>query len=604
MGTLKVLYDVEQRVAILECRDDASAWISISRVCNEFSDQIRVLGPSSLSMPWWQFLAGREAVGYHVHSHGLDVEFDSSARVLLERAQRNTSLYANSTAIAAIPPDDVAEELMERGFSRELTPEQKRNVSSLSGMPSGATFSVPGAGKTTEALALFFLRAQANTRLLVIAPKNAFAAWERELKLCVPLLEAEFVRLVGGRAAIRQRIADERPPRCMLVTYHQLQFARDEVAHHILADTWIFLDESHRIKRGLEGKIGSTILSLSYIPERKLILSGTPMPNSVADLVPQFRFLFPEVPATAVTVTKAIQPFYVRTTKKELGLRPPDRLLIPVPMSEGQSRLYRLAKSETARQAELALRDRGKLRAVGRSVVRLLQIVSNPMLVAQRTDLPQDLLLDVLREEDSPKIQYACDRARELANEGKKVVIWTGFVANIELLSRRLADLSAQFIHGGVDAGSEEEEDTREWKIKQFHIPSKNWVLVANPAACGEGISLHEVCHNAIYVDRNYNAAQYLQSEDRIHRLGLARDQRTFVEILFSPGSVDESVDRRLRAKVQRMAEVLNDHSLHIDPVSFDPAEIEDDEVLDSEDAADLLRELRNEEAEPEMGSV
>ena len=44
-------------------------------------------------------------------------------------------------------------------------------------------------------------------------------------------------------------------------------------------------------------------------------------------------------------------------------------------------------------------------------------------------------------------------------------------------------------------------------------------VLVANPAAAAESISLHEHCNHALYLDRTYNAGQFLQSQDRIHRL-------------------------------------------------------------------------------------
>lgn len=57
-------------------------------------------------------------------------------------------------------------------------------------------------------------------------------------------------------------------------------------------------------------------------------------------------------------------------------------------------------------------------------------------------------------------------------------------------------------------------------------------VMVANPAAASEGVSLHRVCHHAIYLDRTFNAAHYLQSEDRIHRFGLPKDQETIVEIV------------------------------------------------------------------------
>ena len=46
-----------------------------------------------------------------------------------------------------------------------------------------------------------------------------------------------------------------------------------------------------------------------------------------------------------------------------------------------------------------------------------------------------------------------------------------------------------------------------------------NYALIALPQACSESISLHKACQNAIYYDLNYNAAEFLQSLDRIHRV-------------------------------------------------------------------------------------
>jgi SNF2 family DNA or RNA helicase len=226
-------------------------------------------------------------------------------------------------------------------------------------------------------------------------------------------------------------------------------------------------------------------------------------------------------------------------------------------------------------------------------VIRLLQAASNPLLLIRTSSLPSQTLRAIIQEEDSNKIRYACNRARYLAAKGSKVVIWSTFVDTIETIADRLTDIGADYIHGGVDAGSDDEEQTRERKIRDFHINDKCCVLVGSPASCGEGISLHEVCHHAIYVDRNYNAGQYLQSEDRIHRLGLKKNQRTSIEILSSVGSVDESVQRRLARKIAAMANVLNDPGLHIDPISLDPDKLDDDESLDESDVRDLLRQLK-----------
>jgi SNF2 family DNA or RNA helicase len=198
-------------------------------------------------------------------------------------------------------------------------------------------------------------------------------------------------------------------------------------------------------------------------------------------------------------------------------------------------------------------------------------------------------LKETLEFGDSSKIDYVIYKARELAKAGKKVLIWSGFVKNVELISRKLIDLGALYIHGGVDAGDEEEEQTREWKIKEFHNNPSCFVLVANPAACSEGISLHTVCHHAIYVDRDYNAARFLQSQDRIHRLGLPAGTNTTIEILFTPDSIDERVHQRLKDKIERMATVLNDHSICVEEEVVDLNET----GFSMNDADDLLNHLK-----------
>jgi SNF2 family DNA or RNA helicase len=406
---------------------------------------------------------------------------------------------------------------------------------------------------------------------MVACPKNAFPAWEEQLGLCLPNDEV-FVRLRGGNSAI-QKALRKRPSK-VLITYQQLPNVAELISAYMEGNrSFVFLDESHRIKRGFQGVIGNRILSFAELPDTKLIMSGTPMPNDIGDLVPQFRFLYPEVPADETSVEAYIKPVYVRTTKNELKLPEIKRTMVRIPMRPAQFELYELLRSEVARQTtkkSISIRDRMRLRKAGQSALRMLQVVSNPALLARAQFEHPTLLSEVLGEGDSPKLEYACLRARQLAYEEKKSIIWSSFVDNVELVSNRLLDLGAEFIHGGVDAGDENEEGTREQKVKRFHEDDNCFILVANPAACGEGISLHKVCHHAIYLDRNYNAAQYMQSEDRIHRLGLGPNDITYVEILVAPGTVDESVNHRLSLKIQNMARVLGDTSLNVEPEVVD----------------------------------
>ncbi|WJY21578.1 DEAD/DEAH box helicase [Fontisubflavum oceani] len=586
--SITVDYDSKQRFAKVEVFGPASAWRAVRRICQDSFADANITSKQSVSIPWWSFLGCLNEIEYQARRFDLPLRYTDAAAEHLAHSQQAIDQYDQARLGIAQSEKDVAENLRKTGFVRSLTHHQLRNVTRIISLPSAATFSVPGAGKTTEALAYFALKKAADDRLMVVCPKNAFAAWEEQLAICMPE-EEQFVRLRGGKRNIS--IILKQNPSKVLVTYQQLPHVLSLLANYIETGTsFVFLDESHRIKRGFQGVIGNNILSISQLPRNKLIMSGTPMPNDVSDLVPQFRFLYPEILADEESVEQYIQPVYVRTTKSELGLESPIKTIKRIPLKPAQFELYQLLRSEAARQskANLSRADIGTLRRAGKSALRLLQVAANPSLLA-RLDFQYDTLLsEVLSEGDSPKLEYACYRARELAFEGHKSIIWSSFVQNVELVSNRLVDIGADYIHGGVDAGSEDEEGTREQKIKRFHDDPDCWVLVANPAACGEGISLHTVCHHAIYLDRNYNAAQYLQSEDRIHRLGLPPEQDTFVEILQSPGTIDESVDRRLTLKIEHMARVLDDPSINVEPEVIDL----DADGFDEKDLIDFYSHL------------
>ena len=137
--------------------------------------------------------------------------------------------------------------LRKKGFKRLLTPQQQRNIAKLVSLAAGADFSVPGAGKTTEALAFYYYKRHQATKLLVVAPKNAFAAWEEQLQLCIET-PPSIRRLVGGEEAIRQIL--DTNPEIVLITYQQLPNVRNILATHLLkSEFFMFLDESHRIRK-------------------------------------------------------------------------------------------------------------------------------------------------------------------------------------------------------------------------------------------------------------------------------------------------------------------------------------------------------------------
>jgi len=570
-----------------------SNWIQMKSYYNQISGQAEVF-QDSIVLPWHSFISNLSILVDFSSLYSIPIQFSPRAKELLEEATKLKHDLASLDSKPGLSNAEVQNKLSSLGFQRTLTQEQKRNLSKLSRLQFGATFSVPGAGKTTEAIAFYLLHRKEGQRLIVICPKNAFPAWEEQFKVCLGVKAPKIKRLTNGVDQIESNLASIEND-VFLISYQQFVRVVNSLSKFFNSNqAFLFIDESHRMKGGERTDTGRQIQRVAHLPIGKLIMSGTPMPQGESDLLAQYLFLFPnDGSVDATTVKDKIKKIYVRTTKNELldpELFPVKIFKTPIPLHEPQKNLYDLIRSEELRQISgLGNNDKKLYRQLGKSYMRLLQVVSNPSLLLRSVyDFP-DALREAIEYGPSNKLQYTALKARQLAKEGKKVLIWSGFVENVESLTQMLSDLGARCIHGGVEAGSDEEEDTRERIVKDFHDDPNMFVLVANPAACSEGISLHTVCHHAIYLDRNYNAAQFLQSMDRIHRLGLPKGTVTTIEIVHTPNSIDDLVDLRLTDKVKRMSEVLEDPSLKVEAVTVEL----DEDGFDEEDAKQLLKHLK-----------
>jgi len=545
------------------------AWSSFVRIISDYSGNIQQ-DSAVLVIPYRSFIGIRTEIARYIRNHHIGTHYSEKVREILQTV--NSRSYSRVANAAEWAKTEIEKRLAAVGFTRVLTENQTRNVSHLAPLPSGATFSVPGAGKTTEALAYYFCNAKPGDHLLVVGPLSAMGAWETQLSDCCPNAGYQFVRLRGGVKNVDRQLRDN--PQFMIVSYGQFatisNLIRDYLTYHSVI---MFLDESHRIKSGRYGVSPQEILSISHLPEKKLIMSGTPCPQSIADLIPQFEFLYPDKSVDERTVVDLFQPVYVRTTKEQLGIPPIQFRKTILDMSPLQKEVYASIRSETRRQMLPMLSDPAKysLRELGKKIIKVMEFTSNPSLLAADMDYIFDKHLgDILAQDCGPKIEYACQRARELAAEGKKVIIWSQFVQNVLLITERLKDIGSDCIYGAVASGDEEEEDTREWKIKEFHQNPNKMVLVLNPSAAAEAISLHKACQYAIYVDRSYNAAHFLQSVDRIHRLGLTQEQSPTVEIVECRDTIDAVIGQRLSAKINTMANALNDTSLNVEAIPYD----------------------------------
>nr|WP_313665870.1 DEAD/DEAH box helicase [Brucella intermedia] len=531
-----------------------------------------------------------------------------SAQIKKTRAQR-------TELTTVLSPQEIEVQLKAVGFTkRALKPFQLRDLSHLLSLGNGANFSVPGAGKTTVTFALHMLTRQPGQHFMVVAPKAAFQAWQDIVGECMdeaaPDDGAEpFTVLAGSEEQTREALSSGAT---RFVVSYDMAIRQQGLlgAHFATTETHLVLDEAHRMKAGWNSQRGAFLLRIADDPVRRDILTGTPMPQAASDIESQLDFLWPghgyglEI-SHGKSPREVLGNLYVRTTKRELGLPKAKRHFIDVSMDDGQLALYSIVRNEFLRSYSKQVSHGmggAQLLKARKSVMRLLQLSMNPVLAlsAMANDdakISSGIVDLVLEEGHSSKMRAVMDHAYALARQGQKSVIWTIFTDTIHSFASALADLNPVYIHGGVPSGLASDPDSREGRIRRFHEDAGCFVLIANPAAAGEGISLHTVCHNAIYADRSYVSTHYLQSIDRIHRLGLPPDQETHIHIYRSKappviGSIDMSVSRRLVEKIRNMQMLLDDPDLH--EIAFDEEEAADpiDYDIELQDIIDLIAEL------------
>ncbi|MGV1006390.1 MAG: DEAD/DEAH box helicase [Candidatus Nanopelagicales bacterium] len=518
-------------------------------------------------------------------AHEVGLEVDEPVEALLRRHLNDQRGYAEAQTYEV--EDDATVETVPRVI-RDLRPFQLRDFSKLRRLRHGANFSVPGAGKTTVTYALHADAAEQRLveKLLVVAPLSAFGAWEEDA-----------MATLDPAPTVRRWVDHTPDSDVVLINYQRLKTAAPSLVRWMLEHpVHLVIDEAHRAKRGATGEWGRTLLDLSPLAVRRDVLTGTPAPNHPKDLRALLEILWPSTAAAALpegalrpepsdtamtAVSRHIAPLYVRTTKEELGLRPPDIQMLKVEMGDVQRQIYEAMLSRYAGTLDLNRRDAAMFAQLGDIAMYLLQAASSPRLLSSSASagrayrypslaIPDGTALAGLLDsyathEIASKIETVCRLVHANVQLDRKTLVWSNFPTNLLDLEQQLESLSPALVYGSIESAEEAPPGvrTREREIARFKDPNSDCkVLLANPAAMSEGISLHSICHDAIYMDRSFNAGQYLQSLDRIHRLGLGPDEETRITVLASAGTIDERIARRLEEKTRRLSHILDDPAL------------------------------------------
>ncbi len=395
--------------------------------------------------------------------------------------------------------------------------------------------------------------------VLVIAPMSLLYNWEQEVckhSFLIPIVlkgtgkEKRYKFLTGANFYITNYES---------VISENLRIKRFCKSRSVA----IVLDESARIKDP-KSKTAQSIFQLSQFSVKRIIISGTPVANKPYDLWAQYYFLDngkllgidfksfksqydiknPNYENNLTELKLIINNNSIRRLKEDV-LELPEKQFnsIFIKLSGKQLELYNQLRNElfieiTNIKGEVVLDESS---SILKKLLRLTQIASNPRLIDKSyNEIPAKFIkLDQILE--------------TIISKGEKAVIWTSFVENVLTLKKRYILYSPLVIYGEVPIKQRSEY------VHEFQNSEKNKIMILNPAAAREGITLTKA-NNAIYLDRNFNLVDYLQSQDRIHRISQSKDCKIFK--LIAKQTIDEYIETLVDVKKNIAAFIQGDVKL------------------------------------------
>ncbi|UMM12293.1 hypothetical protein L5515_001145 [Caenorhabditis briggsae] len=480
-----------------------------------------------------------------------------------------------------------------------------------------------GLGKTIQSISLLaslFHRYDLAGPYLVVVPLSTMAAWQKEFAQWAPdinliiymgdVVSRDMIRqyewFVGGTKKMKVN--------AILTTYEIL--LKDKAFLSSVDWAALLVDEAHRLKND-ESLLYKCLIQFRF--NHKLLITGTPLQNSLKELWALLHFIMPEKfdcweefetahnesnHKGISALHKKLEPFLLRRVKKDVekSLPPKTEQILRVDMTAHQKQFYKWILTKNYR--ELSKGVKGSINGFVNLVMELKKCCNHASLTRQYDyiyDDAQGRLQQLLKS--SGKLILLDKLLCRLRDKGHRVLIFSQMVMMLDILQEylQLRRFPSQRLDGSMRA------DLRKQALDHYNAPgSTDFAFLLSTRAGGLGINL-ATADTVIIFDSDWNPQNDLQAMSRAHRIGQTKTVNIYR--LVTKGSVEEEIVERAKRKlvldhlvIQRMdttgKTVLSKNATASGSVPFDKQELS---AILKFGAVELFKEKEGEEQEPEV---
>ncbi len=396
---------------------------------------------------------------------------------------------------------------------------------------------------------------ETNATSLIIVPASLIHNWQNETKKFIPSLKIK-IHTGNNRTT---NISNFKYYDLIITSYGIIRNDIDFLKQFTF--DYIVIDESQHIKNP-DSAIYKAVTQLESV--NKIVLTGTPIENSLTDLWAQLNFINPGLVGTRkwfndyfVTPIEKIQnqtrleklkkitaPFVLRRTKNEVAKDLPEltEQTILCEMSDAQEQLYEETKS-AARNSLMDIFSKGD---VNRNTTIILKALSELRQIANHP-----YLIDKEFQGDSGKTNIIVKNIENLIAENHKVLIFSSFVKHLNIVESLCIENNWRY---SLLTG---QTKNREHIINEFQEDSSNHLFLISLKAGGVGLNLTAADY-VMMLDPWWNPAAEAQAINRAHRIGQTKNVMVYRYI--TRNTIEEKM-RNLQNKKQKLSdELINDN--------------------------------------------